>query len=336
MLANFLLLGFVPAAVSHVLVTNAYGNANPGLKTYGLGLLENTNRQDHTDNQIDVAVFSDPTQAPTGNGGAKGAGDKWYCKKCPIYDQECAACKGIPDCKKCFISYDPNCSACRTRNIASCGRTLYTSGSKYYVIDTPSLSGTDARGSQWNTGRLNTDMWVEWMLEQKYQAQVTAGGWLNVTMAQQNTDGGGPYTCEIDESGKGTDFKPLETTGQDCLGKYGANLCNDQDWYVGAIMPKDLKCTGTNGATKNLCMVRCKNDAPNGPFGGCISIQQVPGKPQKFPPLGKQNFCKNGMWTKSGPYTDKIVRYLAGNDNLKQADIEYLIKEVGGTRPANH
>ncbi|KAK6541861.1 hypothetical protein TWF694_007638 [Orbilia ellipsospora] len=334
----------LPLALSHVLVTNAFGNADPKAKTYGIGLLEGTDRRNfaRSANQRDVTVFSDPTMAPNGSGNEqRTGGDKWYCKKCPIYDQECAKCKGVPDCKLCFISYDPNCAQCRKRNLPGCGRTYYMSPSRYYVMDSPQLRGTDgdARYSLYNTGYLNTTAWMEWMMDRSLLAKVTAGGWLNVTMAQQNTDGGGPYSCEIDETGTGDHFKPIPAVGgSDCLGLYGANLCNNQDWYVGAIMPSDLKCTGTTtGETdktvlKNICMVKCTNDAPNGPFGGCIPVQQVDGSAAKFPPLGRQNFCENGKWTASGAYTDKIVRFLAGNDNLKQADISTLVKQVGGKR----
>ncbi|RVD82070.1 uncharacterized protein DFL_009913 [Arthrobotrys flagrans] len=332
----------VPLAFSHVLVTNAFGNGDPKAKTYGIGLLENTNRQSFAryNNQRDVTVFSNPTMAPNGSGkaGAK-AGDKWYCKKCPIYDQECKQCKGIPNCKKCFIKYDANCPQCRDRNQKGCGRTYYVGGPRYYIVDTPELSGTDPLRPKYNTARLNTTSWIEWMVDRNLLAKVTAGGWLNVTMAQQNTDGGGPYMCELDESGTGESFTPLETTGgQDCVGLYGANLCKPQQWYIGAILPKNLNCRGTTIGEKKkevlerICMIRCKNDAPGGPFGGCIPVQQVEGRPAKFPPLDRQNFCRNGRWTYSGPYTDSTLRFLAGNYNIKQADMDALVKAVGGKR----
>ncbi|KAK6360316.1 hypothetical protein TWF730_006463 [Orbilia blumenaviensis] len=329
----------LPFTLSHVLITNAYGNADPSQKTYGIGFLENTNRVNgaRINNQRDVTVFSDPTMAPNGSGGATKAGDKWYCKKCPIYDTECAKCKGDKSCKKCFVAYDPNCKACRKRNLPGCGRTYYVSSSRYYIVDTPALKGTDARFPMYNTGRLNTTSWIEWMVDRNLIAKVTAGGWVNVTMSQQNTDGGGPYSCEIDQSGTGQNFVPMETTGKDCLGLYGANLCKNQDWYVGAILPKDLDCKGTTIGEKKkdtlerMCLIRCKDDAPNGPFGGCIPVQQVDGPEEAFPPLGKQNFCKNGLWPGS-PYSDKTLRFLAGNDNLKQADMDYLCKESGAKR----
>ncbi|KAF3189245.1 hypothetical protein TWF225_003000 [Orbilia oligospora] len=329
----------IPVALSHVLVTNAFGNADPSAKTYGIGLLENTNRQNgaRVNNQRDVTVFSDPTMAPNGSGKAKKAGDKWYCKKCPIYDQECKHCKGVTDCKKCFIGYDPNCSACRKRNIAGCGRTYYVGSAKYYITDSPELRGTDPGFPSYNTARLNTTSWLEWMVDRNLVAKVTAGGWVNVTMSQQNTDGGGPYMCQLDETGTGENFKPLDIVGKDCAGRYGANLCKNQDWYVGAILPKDLNCKGTTIGEKKtdvlekICMLKCYNDAPNGPFGGCIPIQQVEGKGAMFPPLGKQDFCENGPWPGS-PHSDKFLRFLAGNDNLKQADMDYLAKEAGVKR----
>ncbi|KAK6330546.1 hypothetical protein TWF718_002746 [Orbilia javanica] len=42
------------------------------------------------------------------------------------------------------------------------------------------------------------------------------------------------------------------------------------------ILPTDMKCTGDYGPDiKNICIIRCQNQALNGPFGGCIAIQQV-------------------------------------------------------------
>ncbi|RVD82325.1 uncharacterized protein DFL_006753 [Arthrobotrys flagrans] len=293
----------IPVALSHVLVTNAFGNADRSAKTYGIGLLEGTNRANgaRINNQRDVTVFSDPTMAPNGSGQAKKAGNKWK------------------------------------RNLPGCGRTYYVGSAKYYIKDSPELKGTDSRFPNYNTARLNTTSWIEWMVDRNLVAKATAGGWLNVTMSQQNTDGGGPYMCELDESGTGESFTPLEIVGQDCAGRYGANLCKNQDWYVGAILPKDLDCKGTTIGEKKtdvlrrICILRCKNDAPNGPFGGCIPFQQVDGPGAKFPPLGKQNFCKNGFWPGS-PYSDKFIRFLAGNYNIKQADMDYLVKEAGAKR----
>lgn len=39
-------------------------------------------------------------------------------------------------------------------------------------------------------------------------------------------------------------------------------------------LPANLKCEGSYNA-KRICIVRCQNKAENGPFGGCIPIQQL-------------------------------------------------------------
>ncbi|KAK6336930.1 hypothetical protein TWF718_009719 [Orbilia javanica] len=107
--------------------------------------------------------------------------------------------------------------------------------------------------------------------------KVLPGGKLTVTVWQVNQDGGGPFTCMIDYQGNGNQWTrenlPVTTN---CQGDAysirpwgGPAACEMQ-----VTLPDDLDCKGAYTA-KNICIVRCQNKAENGPFGGCIPVQQL-------------------------------------------------------------
>ncbi|EPS38760.1 hypothetical protein H072_7461 [Dactylellina haptotyla CBS 200.50] len=307
------LVAFLPTVLSHCLITDSYGNANPNIKGYGLGLLENTNRgsDSRVDGQRDCTIFSNPAMTPNGSG----AKDP-QCKKCPAgFDIQCAKCKGVKGCRLCPL-YDTNCPQCRQRDLNGCGRTYYTSGSKYYVIDRPELKGTDPNNPLYNSGYIHTANWIEWMIGEGKVPQVTAGGWLWINMFQQTTDGAGPYTCRLDRTGTGFQWEKL-TVPVETVGVQGANPCQNINWVWPLQMPDDLECTGTNGNTKNICIVRCQDDAPNGPFGGCVAFQKVEASARTVmrpPSFAKVQKCKGFQYKR--PITDAQIRFLAGDDSI--------------------
>ncbi|KAJ6264592.1 hypothetical protein Dda_0741 [Drechslerella dactyloides] len=300
-----------PLAFSHCLITKSYGNANPKIMGYGIGLLEGTDRSrdSRTTGQRDCTIFSNPAMAPNGFGSKVDP----KCTKCPAgFDTECAGCKGVTNCKKCPL-YDYNCPACRKRNLDGCSRTYYTAASKYYIIDRPDLKGSDPANPLFNSGRINTETWIEWMIEHKKVPQVTKNGWLWINMFQQTTDGAGPYTCRLDQTGMATNWENL-TVPVETVGVQGANPCNNIDWEWPLQMPEDLKCTGKYGDMDRVCIVRCQDDAPNGPFGGCVAFQQVDESDttQMEPPsFQKVQKCKGFQY--KTPMTDAQIRFLSGD-----------------------
>ncbi|KAF3158530.1 hypothetical protein TWF788_004689, partial [Orbilia oligospora] len=118
--------------------------------------------------------------------------------------------------------------------------------------------------------------------------RASRGGWLRMRIHQVNQDGAGPYKCKIDETGTGDKFPGNHKTewiylnkvprGQDIASSPGsknkASMRNPNLWLTLPI-PSTVKCTGTFGKYKNVCMVRCQNEAVNGPFGGCVPFVQT-------------------------------------------------------------
>ncbi|ORZ31896.1 hypothetical protein BCR44DRAFT_1463463 [Catenaria anguillulae PL171] len=103
---------------------------------------------------------------------------------------------------------------------------------------------------------------------------VAPGSTLTMTVHQVNADGAGPYTCEVSMDGTGAQFTGVQIQ-QNLPGRNGRNRATNttpQDLVV--TMPANLQCTG--GANGDMCMVRCRNPARAGPFGGCIPVQQAP------------------------------------------------------------
>ncbi|KAI8824122.1 uncharacterized protein EV422DRAFT_518960 [Fimicolochytrium jonesii] len=103
--------------------------------------------------------------------------------------------------------------------------------------------------------------------------EVAAGQPMTITVHQINGDGAGPYTCEVDQTGTGENFQEATVT-TNLPGRRGNNRATsltDQPLVVN--MPANLACTG--GAAKNVCLVRCRNPARAGPFGGCMPVQQA-------------------------------------------------------------
>ncbi|KAF3080399.1 hypothetical protein TWF569_007438 [Orbilia oligospora] len=70
----------------------------------------------------------------------------------------------------------------------------------------------------------------------------------------------------------------VKYTGKHSTNNYGS-LKNQQ---LRVKLPDNMSCGGSYGGRNNICMIRCQNSAPNGPFGGCVPIQEV--QPPPAPP----------------------------------------------------
>ncbi|KAK6540977.1 hypothetical protein TWF694_008358 [Orbilia ellipsospora] len=141
---------------------------------------------------------------------------------------------------------------------------------------------------------IDTKTEVQKILNKRALPRVTAGGTLRMHLHQINFDGAGPYRCRIDYTGMGTHWSkwiPVTKNVPGVKGYYKPGA--GKNFPLTVRIPKGVKCTGTYGKAKNICMVRCENSAANGPFGGCVPVQliakaKVPLKP-KPNPKGKPN-----------------------------------------------
>lgn len=91
-------------------------------------------------------------------------------------------------------------------------------------------------------GNIDVGENTETQLANKTVTQVTAGSNVTFTIAELNTDGAGPYTCDLDEAGN-----IQGATGQRQL------AVAEQDSKAGTItlvatLPDNLKCIGGKSA----------------------------------------------------------------------------------------
>ncbi|KAH6991576.1 hypothetical protein EDB82DRAFT_553336 [Fusarium venenatum] len=95
---------------------------------------------------------------------------------------------------------------------------------------------------------------------------------------QINQDGAGPMTADIDATSGGTDpaaFQSAEVT-QDVpgVGFGGLSLATNTDFPLTVKMPQGMTCEGSVGGADNVCIVRVRNSAAAGPFGGSGAFTQ--------------------------------------------------------------
>ncbi|TGJ74081.1 hypothetical protein EYR41_001129 [Orbilia oligospora] len=195
--------------------------------------------------------------------------------------------KYIKNCKKCPV-YDFNCAKCRTPLVNGCGRTFMVQQSPLYDIDSGAKAGKmccGAKSPYYGLGSLNIQNWVNKMAQKNSIPKVRSGGYLELKIHQVNADGGGPYHCIVDKMGTGAQFDQtrLQIIGKNVPGKNGISKYKFKKWKLIVQMPTNLGCSGSYNGANNVCMVRCNNGAPNGPFGGCIPVQQVGGDPSPPP-----------------------------------------------------
>uniref|UniRef100_A0A0S1MJ21 Secreted protein n=1 Tax=Phakopsora pachyrhizi TaxID=170000 RepID=A0A0S1MJ21_PHAPC len=97
-----------------------------------------------------------------------------------------------------------------------------------------------------------------------------AGG--NNDIASDMSSGGGPYSCEVDTTATGDNFKKMNID-TNVPGKNSRSRAKATEFPLVATMPAGATCTG--GADGQTCLVRCRNAANAGPFGGCVAVTQA-------------------------------------------------------------
>ncbi|KAF3912749.1 hypothetical protein ABW20_dc0102745 [Dactylellina cionopaga] len=287
----YAILTFVPSIAGHAAIIEAWGEAGDN-KGCALGILPGTPRgSTKGPGQADTGVFSNPTIP-----------DKW-CKKgekIQTYKKYCKKCKCKVYCKKFAkknkVKRDPEPTkankqakkAAKTekkaakkaakseKKITKQAKKLGKNIDKDLFIKCRREMCPNGWGAA--TGSINVDAWTSKMAQSKTIPQVYPGGILYMKVHQINPDGGGPYICQIDFAGKGDKWEsqPLQMLAN-VDGQGGLNPFKLRQWTIMAQLPKDLTCSGSYGGADNICMVRCNNEAANGPFGGCIPIQLVDG-----------------------------------------------------------
>ncbi|KAF3059328.1 hypothetical protein GL218_05028 [Daldinia childiae] len=105
-------------------------------------------------------------------------------------------------------------------------------------------------------------------------------GSITMTFRQINQDGAGPIEAAVDGTSGGQDpnaFKTAEVT-QDVpgLGFLGLSAAKNTDFPLTVQMPEGMTCDATVGDAQNVCIVRVRNQAIAGPFGGSAAFTQSP------------------------------------------------------------
>jgi Egh16-like virulence factor len=98
----------------------------------------------------------------------------------------------------------------------------------------------------------------------------SSDGVVTMTFHQVNGDGAGPLTADIDYTSGGTDASAFKqaTVLQNVPGTNSRSGARAQEFTVEVQMPQGATCNGTAGGANNLCVVRVRNAAKAGPFGG--------------------------------------------------------------------
>ncbi|KAL5513807.1 hypothetical protein ACEPAH_4208 [Sanghuangporus vaninii] len=94
-------------------------------------------------------------------------------------------------------------------------------------------------------------------------------GTVTMTLHQVNGDGAGPYTCEVSTDATGANFAAMTVT-TNVPGRNSRSNAKATDFALVAQMPAGATCTG--GPNGDACLVRCRNSAAAGPFGGCVAV----------------------------------------------------------------
>ncbi|CAE6447832.1 unnamed protein product [Rhizoctonia solani] len=97
-------------------------------------------------------------------------------------------------------------------------------------------------------------------------------GSVTMTVHQINGDGAGPYTCDVSADASGQKFVAMKVT-TNVPGQNSRSKAKATDVSLVAQIPADMTCTG--GPDGDACIVRCRNAAAAGPFGGCVAFMNA-------------------------------------------------------------
>ncbi|KAH8842857.1 hypothetical protein MCOR27_000065 [Pyricularia oryzae] len=105
-------------------------------------------------------------------------------------------------------------------------------------------------------------------------------GIIKMTFRQINQDGAGPMSADVDGTSGGTKadaFQQAEVVKDvPGLGIQGLSLATATEFPLEVKMPAGTTCEATVAGVKNVCVVRVRNGAVTGPFGGSAAFTQSP------------------------------------------------------------
>ena len=103
-------------------------------------------------------------------------------------------------------------------------------------------------------------------------------GVVSLVYRQVNQDGAGPLTAAVDGTSGGSDaaaFKDADVVlNMPGVGAGGLSLATNTDFPVKVRMPRGMTCEGKVAGMDNVCIVRVRNQAAAGPFGGAAAFTQ--------------------------------------------------------------
>ncbi|KAH7150477.1 hypothetical protein B0J13DRAFT_289342 [Dactylonectria estremocensis] len=104
-------------------------------------------------------------------------------------------------------------------------------------------------------------------------------GVVTLMYRQINQDGAGPLTADVDGTSGGTDAAAFQTADVAAdvpgIGFGGLSLATNTDFPVQVQMPAGMTCDASVGGADNVCIVRVRNSAGAGPFGGSGAFTQT-------------------------------------------------------------
>lgn len=105
-------------------------------------------------------------------------------------------------------------------------------------------------------------------------------GIVKMVYRQVNQDGAGPFTASIDSTSGGYEpdaFKDAAVMHNvPGVGISGLSIATNTDFPVQVQVPEGTVCQGKVGGAENVCIVRLRNGAFAGPFGGAAAFTQSP------------------------------------------------------------
>ncbi|KAK4224049.1 hypothetical protein QBC38DRAFT_515712 [Podospora fimiseda] len=101
-------------------------------------------------------------------------------------------------------------------------------------------------------------------------------GIITVIYHQINGDGAGPLDAAVDGISGGTQANAFRNAQviQNVPGTRGNGGKSNTDFTVTVKMPAGMTCDATVGGVENVCIVRIRNAAAAGPFGGAAAFTQ--------------------------------------------------------------
>jgi len=155
-------------------------------------------------------------------------------------------------------------------------------------------------------------------------ASIGEDGKVRMTLHQVNGDGGGPYICDMDTSATGNSFTPM-TIDTNIPGKNSRSRARASDFPLVASMPAGAVCSG--GSDGQTCLVRCRNSANAGPFGGCVAVTQAGSKPTKRE-LSDEDIRQAELAELASDFLEpSLAKRELSDEDIRQAEIAELDSE---------